>query len=111
MRRIVVVLLCLALMAGLSAQSVTISNSKLDDLAKILADYVSITKELQALSKSSATSISDLQTGLSLYEKVVDQELVPKAKAQETTIKRLETVEWILGIAIGGLVVRDLFFK
>lgn len=103
----------LVLMAtNLSAQSVTISQDKLNELIAILQDYGKITDNLQALSDSYDKRTTSLEAGFQAYKQVVDTELLPKAKAQETEIVWLKvglgvslSIDAVTLVYLGGHVV------
>lgn len=101
MRRCVVILLLLVA-AGAWAQSVTISQSKLDELTGILQDYVRITQQLQTSLDNSQKRIDALQVGLTQYENTVNQELLPKAKALEGEMFWLKVGTIALGALVAG---------
>lgn len=87
MRKIVLSLVLVALLSPiLPAQSVTISQDKLDELTAILKDYVTITQKLQVSLDSSQQQINVLQLGLTQYEGTVNGVLIPKAEALESQV-------------------------
>ena len=112
MRKIAVCLVLILLASNLSAQSVTISQEKLDELLAILTTYGQIPPQLDKLGtqlKDLQTNfdqrINDLQTGFTAYKQVVDTELLPKAKAQETTIVWMEWGMGALAAVLAGVTV------
>ena len=102
MRRIGVLLVLLLLAGGLSAQSVVISQDKLDELTKILASYMQITEKLSASLTNSEKRINDLETGFTAYKQIVDLELIPKAKALERQVGIIRIGVWTFGIIAAG---------
>ena len=102
------------LVAGaLSAQSVTISQAKLDELTGILQTYMQATetlkttldnsqktiKSLQESLTNSQTQIDALQSGFDQYKQTVEGELLPKAKALESDVFWLK-----IGLGAAGVV-------
>ena len=99
MRKTVLSLLLVASIATATlAQSVTISQEKLDELMQILQQYNTITQQLKISLDSSQASISALQLGFNQYKQEVDTVLIPKAKAQESEIFWLKVG---VGVSVG----------
>lgn len=103
MRKISALLALLLLASSLSAQSVTISQAKWDELLAILATYGQIPPQLDKLGTqltdlqtSFGQRINDLQTGFDQYKQEVDTVLIPKAKTLESD------VFW-MKLGLGGL--------
>jgi cell division protein FtsB len=104
-RKIAVCLVLILLASNLWAQSVTISQEKLDELMGILQTYMQETEKLSASLTSSEAQISDLQTGFAAYKQEVETVLIPKAKAQETTIVWMEWGMAALAAALAGVTI------
>ena len=98
-------ILMLLLTVNLSAQSVTVSQSKLDVLTQILTEYETIVPELQALSTDLKQRTSSLESGFDQYKKTVDETLVPKALKLEADVKQLKLFNTILGWGLMSTIV------
>jgi len=90
------------MVASLSAQSVTISPTKLDELIQILLDYEQITDKLQQSLDNSETRINDLESGFGQYKKTVEEELLPRALALERKVVVLQVGFVVTAILAGG---------
>jgi len=103
MQRAVAVLILLSLAVALPAQSVTISQTKLDELMAILQVLDQIPPKLDRLQTSFDTRTTALETGFAQYRQVVEEELLPRAKAQEKEIFWLKIGIGALAAALLGL--------
>jgi hypothetical protein len=105
----------------LSAQSVTVSSSKLDELTQILESYgmiatesavlvnnlqqrmesyEKIAAELAPLATDLQQRTSSLESGYAAYKQVVDVQLLPVAKELQDKVQTLELINQVLLISI-----------